>query len=358
MEDNYSPNDLSMISAEKQKTIHRSVLGIFGNNFAGEIATINLIGLGVREIYIIGKEEKRNFTDDFLSKNNPSQSVITYNDISLSDFLSDGKVDYNSIEDFCEDEFITDYIICNGNTLVDKIKSCVTIDNFRKKYAPLDEYDLPEMHLHIHDLTKKVPRRKVENVLAIGAGGIGNYFVIGSIGKDYTTRLVDHDTFEEKNACRQIYCRPGKKKVDVIAEHTKNVEPCSEYFDESLIKTFDKEGYEPDVVIGCVDNAETRNLLIKYSSEREIPYFDGGVGFTDGQVIYNPTPFKNRLVKHIKDNSCIYKPNPSVIIPNCLMGLYLSEAAEFDLSKHAKLNFSFNSLSPNRITEKYYDTTT
>lgn len=320
-----------LILAEDQHKLNDLKIGIYENSFESEILIANLVGLGIREIACIGEKKGRLLGDEFLQGNNP---VL---DLYFEEFgeTYDFKIGGNN----------ADFRI-NQKGILGGIETSIIADEIRKKYARIGNCDYA-LETEIQYDVKDIQRKKV---LAIGAGGIGNYFCLGAEKVGHETRLVDYDIFDSTNANRQIFCRVGKPKVEVIEEQLNYVEGINRKFDAQLIEDFDKEGYLPEVVIGCVDNTEARNLIRSYALEREIPYFDGGVERTFGSIYLNPEEREVReIVQDKKKTSCLYKPHPSVVIPNSIIGLKLAECAGQDFTKY---QFHFDSKMKMRMREE------
>lgn len=319
-----------LISAEDQNKLSRLSVGIYGNHFPAEILIANLVGLGVQDIGCFGERADRLLPDEFIQKNNSRL------DLYFEDFGEEYDFQINGGD--------ADFVL-EQTGILGGIEAAVIADEIRKRTAPLSKFDLPLETKLSYDV-KGILRRKV---LAIGAGGIGNYFCLGAELIGHDVRLVDDDTFEETNKNRQIFCRVGEPKVNVISERLSCVEGIQRKFDLEYISELEREGYLPEVVVGCVDNIPTRNLIREYALEREIPYYDGGVEITFGKIKLSPD--KKLLPQKImtkKETSCQYKPNPSVVIPNCIVGLKLAECAGQNYSEY---EFYFDSESPSRMRE-------
>ncbi len=318
-------SNLEIISEKDQYNLNKLKIGIFENSFETEILLSNLIGLGVKTIDVFGKSNNRLLTDTFLKENN-NQLCLYFSET--------------------EDPLEYDFTIGRGdsydfnlteNGISGAIQSCIFADEIRKKVVKLNEFDLP--------LNKKIEYKnypiKKQNILAIGAGGIGNYFALASKYLGHNVSFVDFDKFENKNNNRQIFCRPDEYKVKII-ENELGFKGYTEKIQDLKLNIS-----EFDVIVGCVDNVDARNHLRELSLEKKLPYFDGGVNTVSGQIKLNPTEFKTTQ-KYDKNLSCLYKPNPSVVIPNCIIGLQLANVIGQDFSKYS---FYFDSFNSNRFWE-------
>ena len=151
----------------------------------------------------------------------------------------------------------------------------------------------------------------VKRIVVLGCGGTGA-FVVSHLARflsvwrpegssDYGRLvvpdlfLIDGDEVEEKNLVRQhfIYQDVGKNKAEVLAERYSaafgidiNVVPKDIEDEESLFKIFNTNG----IIIGCVDNNATRQLIHNaYFSKNNVGesmfWIDSGNKETAGQVV-------------------------------------------------------------------------
>jgi adenylyltransferase/sulfurtransferase len=138
---------------------------------------------------------------------------------------------------------------------------------------------------------------KASSAFIAGAGGLGSpvsiYLAIAGVGE---LRICDADRPELSNLNRQILHtdeRIGELKA-VSAEKTLRglnpaikIVPYSDYLDESSV---DRIVGEPDIVVDCLDNFETRYLLNSYCIEHNIPFVHGAVWGMIGQVTFLRSP--------------------------------------------------------------------
>lgn len=141
------------------------------------------------------------------------------------------------------------------------------------------------------------------NVLLLGVGGTGGYVMrslvrmmhsYNAIGKsNIRLTICDGDSVEEKNLLRQDFIEPDihKKKVDVLAHRFShayglNIAKRDTYVEDhaaldalSEMPNEFRDTGDPTflVVVGCVDNNATRQLLDEYFiKEDSIIYIDAG----------------------------------------------------------------------------------
>ena len=141
---------------------------------------------------------------------------------------------------------------------------------------------------------------KVNNakVLVVGAGALGNevlknlaLFGVGNIV------IVDFDTIEQSNLTRSILFRTedaDKKlfKAVVAANRIKEINPAIQVLPicEPLENGVGMGIYRRmDVIIGCLDNLQSRILLNRLCFRAGKTWIDGGIGDLEGQVsVYQP----------------------------------------------------------------------
>lgn len=100
--------------------------------------------------------------------------------------------------------------------------------------------------------------------------------------------LIDMDTVEIGNVGRQIFYTPrdiGQYKVDVARKRV--IDRDNTIHCECHSGTFESAKQyvlESDIIIGCVDNLETREEINLFAIEYNKPYIDGGSTGFGGQV--------------------------------------------------------------------------
>ena len=176
-----------------------------------------------------------------------------------------------------------------------------------------------------------------KQALVVGAGALGNFLGIGlshaGLGR---LCLVDDDIIDTTNLNRQIlfYDAVGEPKADILAHRLNQINPEMEVIP---IKQRVSESFEtllkqiaPDVLIDCVDNLATRALLNHFAIKYKIPLVSGGTDYSAGQVIVY-VPGKSTcldcrlgvdaaLVRERTSRSCVYAPNPQVVVTNHVVG--------------------------------------
>jgi len=140
-------------------------------------------------------------------------------------------------------------------------------------------------------------RLKSSTVFVAGAGGLGSpvsiYLAVAGVGKIV---ICDADVVELSNLNRQILhpeVRLGLQKVDSARQSLRalnsNVEIMTHaaYLDEDNIEGILEE---PDLIVDCLDNFETRYLLNRYAIQYAIPMVHGAVWGIMGQLSFIHPP--------------------------------------------------------------------
>lgn len=159
-------------------------------------------------------------------------------------------------------------------------------------------------------------RLKRSRVFIAGAGGLGSpvsiYLAVAGVGE---IKICDADTIELSNLNRQILhtdARIGELKVASAAKTLGQLNPttsivtCADYLDE---RNVERIVGQPDIIVDCLDNFETRYLLNAYCLENRIPFVHGAVRGMMGQVTFLSPPETPCL-------RCIFpEPAPKEIFP-------------------------------------------
>lgn len=165
---------------------------------------------------------------------------------------------------------------------------------------------------------------KPTRIVIVGLGGTGGYVfyhlarLIAALPdrENFQIVLADGDITEEKNLTRQNFAAEdiGRFKVECLAERYGNVYnmnlPCFVRYVEdetSLYRLLRGEilNFNPSlsIMVGCVDNNATRQLMDKAFREWEIPlvYIDSGNDEWSGQVILGARGSKAIILPPVGD---------------------------------------------------------
>ena len=144
----------------------------------------------------------------------------------------------------------------------------------------------------------KKPKVRNAKVMVVGAGALGNevlknlaLFGVGNI------IIVDFDTIEHSNLTRSLLFRPEDAdnkayKAVVAAQKIKEINPainvnpiCGNLNTDVGLGLY----RQMDVIIGCLDNLQSRILLNRLCIRAGKTWIDGAIGDLEGQVsVYQP----------------------------------------------------------------------
>jgi molybdopterin/thiamine biosynthesis adenylyltransferase len=245
--------------------------------------------------------------------------------------LIDATIERNGYEIFfpgsCRENFNIDTY--EQNPIISSIAAGIVTEEIRKIFMPL-EFD---KKLTLNPLTHKIfklnskKRFEDKNLLFVGAGALGNFSILLSSLYGFKIDVFDPDRVEPTNLNRQIlfYDSIGKNKAIAIKEKLSKLNPnINAYpskFDEKYL-----EKNSPDVIVGNVDNWETRALLNKLSHKYKIPYVDGATEYDSGEVVtFYPNRTKclnclsnaNKLAEEEIRRGC-NQQMPSVVMSNMI----------------------------------------
>ena len=214
---------------------------------------------------------------------------------------------------------------------------------------------------------------KDKHVVIVGAGALGNVasLALTLLGTGKIT-LADDDIVEESNLSRQylFWGMVGRKKSEALAERLSLISPNTEcvalcYRVEQGFSDYLLE-HGVDLIMDCVDNFRTKATLDELSKRTSIPLVSGGTNPSAGQVVVYKKGQTNCLdcqvqvrrlaaeqIERERSQSCIYQPDPSVVMSNQIIGnLMVGEALPI-LTGNLKgpLNglFKYDSASPRKL---------
>lgn len=140
-------------------------------------------------------------------------------------------------------------------------------------------------------------RLKGASAFVAGAGGLGSpvaiYLAVAGLGE---IRICDDDVVELSNLNRQILhpeARNGESKAVSAAESLEalnsaiEIVPYADYLNASNVGEIVGQ---PDIVVDCLDNYDTRYLLNDYCLERGIPFVHGAIEGLMGQITFLSPP--------------------------------------------------------------------
>ncbi len=213
--------------------------------------------------------------------------------------------------------------IIAGGLILEEIKNILMQ---HKTSTKIINYSIERLNDNKEDYSNK-------RVLVVGAGALGTFVAISLASIDVgQIVIIDPDIIEETNLNRQIlfYNSVGKPKAKTLANRISNdavkvKSKISKFSTRTKISNY-------DCIFDCVDNLETRIILSDACESEKIPLVSGGTSYYAGQVttyvpeVTQPTKKNLDLENIIKERqqvnreSCIYQPDPSVIMSNQIVG--------------------------------------
>jgi molybdopterin-synthase adenylyltransferase len=243
------------------------------------------------------------------------------------------------------------------NAVVSEVLGGIITEECRKIIMPFKKTEKTIKTIMYNTLTtgrfygKEKKKRRTSSIdnlhaLIVGGGALGNFVGIGlaiaGIGQIVN---LDFDTVETTNLPRQLlfYDAVGEKKAIILAKKLRTINgrvktsAVLSKLDEHMGAYFKSPRTRPDIIMDCVDNFATRAILNYYAIRYKIPLVSGGTSPSSGQVVvYKPREtacldcqlnIDKALSKERTSHSCIYAPQPSVIMTNEIIGgLMVGEA--------------------------------
>ncbi len=138
---------------------------------------------------------------------------------------------------------------------------------------------------------------KDKRILVIGAGGLGSQTLIFLKRIGFKKIIIlDRETLEKNNLDRQFLLENnsvGKSKALEAAKKT-GFQGIFDEFNETNLKKINK--LDPDVILDCTDNYETRKLINEFCKKKKIPWIFASCIRNEGMCCV-VKPWKNNSFK-------------------------------------------------------------
>ena len=155
-----------------------------------------------------------------------------------------------------------------------------------------------ERYTRLRQLGWDLDLLRSSQVMVVGAGALGNEIIknlaLAGVGN---LIIIDSDIIENHNLTRSVLFRPsdvGRRKAEVAASAAQDLDPSisARWFDTAVQDTLGLGVFrEVDVVLGGVDNIQTRRDLNRACLLTDTPFIDGGLFYLDGDVRTFLPPF-------------------------------------------------------------------
>lgn len=168
----------------------------------------------------------------------------------------------------------------------------------------------------------------MKRIAIIGGGGLGLAALQGlldfKLAVSNRITLFDYDSVEESNIHRQIFYTIndlGKSKIETLRDKfagTIGVEFIEMKINEETVKALKNF----DLILLCVDNADTRLVVNDFCVKNEKPFIEAGVeGFVGTVFIY--VPHQTACYRCLVSTKPPHKKKPGIItFTNVFAGLY------------------------------------
>jgi molybdopterin/thiamine biosynthesis adenylyltransferase len=205
-------------------------------------------------------------------------------------------------------------------------------------------------------------------IAVVGAGALGNFVGMGLAYSGFRQIMfIDPDAIEITNLNRQVwfYEAVGLYKAEVLAERLNAHFGTRAQSSVNYVRSAtDLAAFE--VIFDCVDNYETKIILSEACEQHRKVLISGGTGVDQGQVVvYDPTlghkppaallgmdeivDRRNLETYRRQQESCIYQPDPSVIMTNQIIGGLLVDSLRKLLDGQETLNLFYDAHGDHRI---------
>ena len=180
------------------------------------------------------------------------------------------------------------------------------------------------------------------SVLMIGAGALGNFAGKAlAMMKPRRIDIMDPDDIEPTNLNRQVlyYDSVGQPKSLALAHKLTAISGKTRV--SGIVERFEADtalSTKYDLIMECTDSDRARQAINDYAVSNKIPLISGGTDYQGGRaIVYVPSKTsclcqvdisgKAKAEEVRMSQSCIYAPNPSVIMTNQVIGSLMANEA-------------------------------
>ncbi len=202
----------------------------------------------------------------------------------------------------------------------------------------------------------------------VGAGALGNFVGLGLAYSGFQNiTFIDPDAIEITNLNRQVffYDAVGLNKAEILAIKLNSEFGARAQSLVTYLKS-DTDISQFDIIFDCVDNFETKIVLSEKCEEHKKFLISGGTNIDKGQVVvYDPrfgqgVPAALLGLYEIVDRrnletyrrlkeSCVYQPDPSIIMTNQIIGGFMVDSLKKLLDGQETMNIFYDATWDKRI---------
>ncbi|HLP79821.1 MAG TPA: ThiF family adenylyltransferase [Acidobacteriota bacterium] len=264
------------------------------------------------------------------------------------------------------------------SNLMQALSGILAADEIRKMYflhASNEQSIKHNLKIDLQNL--RTPATMYETEIAhatiIGCGGIGTYCAAAlALNNTKNIHLIDADTVEQTNLNRQIFYANhiGKSKAQALSQTLRKAFPNTQWSStQDFIRrdTVDALLQKHTRVFCCTDNYASRLLVSRYCQTHAIPLVEAGCDTQmAGLFAYIPNQThtvhcaRNLVEKAAqearikKETSCARQANPSIVIPNAVIGTMMPFALDRLVVNQKFEPFTKNVLIYNSLVNKKF----
>jgi molybdopterin-synthase adenylyltransferase len=134
----------------------------------------------------------------------------------------------------------------------------------------------------------------MKKIIIVGVGALGSHLVQLLRNVDATIKVIDYDRVEHKNVHSQFHGKPhvGRLKVDAVKASMALMWGTKTEIIGTRLGMANAHSIlcDSDLIVDCLDNAHSRQIVIDYAKRKEIPCVHGALAADGafGRVIWDP----------------------------------------------------------------------
>lgn len=368
-----------------QEALYNAKVTLIGGTLNAEFVLAGLTGLGIGTVGIMAENSAEGFFEPLAKQEGISGKP---NEIlsGLAGWIN-FEQSYIAVDEPLEDSLIIDcgvearerahggpYVrgVCRGNTAAygtsidesseneSSIAACVlggALTQVARQYAHARPYR------ECFSFAGGNP--SFERGLFVGAGATGTWSsLVATLAELNNFDVLDDDTIEGHNLNRQIlfYSRIGEHKAKTLHERLAHIGKKSSFSLDRLVEENKDALADYDVLFSCVDNLACRRIMNDYAVETGVRLVNGGTSAYGGNVSsFDPEQTsciacrtgidgeEPKVEGERNGAGCIYVNNPSIIMPNMIIGALMIDATTWSDERVWLYDCASNKLFPTNV---------